>query len=123
MDIINKIISMTAEHFGVTEDMMRAPDRTKGARKRETVTARKVAMVLLKAKTQLSLKSIGREFGGRDHATVIHAEQSVQNLNDTDQRFRRDFNQIYENVTNMIEGSPFRSSYNWEPQDRQPLFI
>jgi len=37
-------------------------------------------MYLAKEKTDLSLKSIGYHFGGRDHSTVIHAVQTVSDL-------------------------------------------
>ena len=35
-----------------------------------------------------ALKTIGLHFGGRDHSTVIHAIQSVENQRDTDLKFR-----------------------------------
>lgn len=48
-------------------------------RDRDIVFPRQMAMYFLKLKTNLSLQSIGLMFGGRDHTTVIH---SVQRLND-----------------------------------------
>ena len=50
------------------------------SRKRELVHPRQVAMYLAKEKTDLSLKSIGYHFGGRDHSTVIHAVQTISDL-------------------------------------------
>jgi chromosomal replication initiator protein len=46
-------------------------------RKQEVVIARQVAMYLAKELTNCSLKTIGLNFGGRDHSTVIHAYQTV----------------------------------------------
>ena len=39
--------------------------------------ARQIAMYLSKELTKSSLKSIGLQFGGRDHSTVIHAHNSI----------------------------------------------
>lgn len=68
-------------------------------RKREVVRARQVAMYLCKQYTQHSLKSIGLNFGGRDHSTVIHAQQSVENQMDTDSAFRR----VVQDLQSQIE--------------------
>jgi chromosomal replication initiator protein len=57
-------------------------------RKRHVVQARQLSMYLAKNFTKNSLKSIGKYFGGRDHSTVIHSCQAVQNLVDTDQNFK-----------------------------------
>lgn len=44
--------------------------------------------------TKASLKSIGTYFGGRDHSTVIHACQTVNDLIDTDKKFKNDVEEI-----------------------------
>ncbi len=59
------------------------------SRKREIVQARQIAMYFAKQFTNASLKAIGREFGGRDHSTVIHACQTISNLMDTDMDFQQ----------------------------------
>jgi chromosomal replication initiator protein len=68
------IIEKTAEYFGLSIEQV-----TGKSRKQEFVMARQVAMYLIKELTQTSLKSIGAEFNGRDHTTVIHSCQMVQN--------------------------------------------
>lgn len=70
MDVIMKSV---AKHFSMTVEELKSKSR-----KKEVVTARQVAMYLAKEHTQYSLKAIGYHFGGRDHATVIHAIRSVQ---------------------------------------------
>lgn len=70
MDVIIKSV---AKHFGISIDDLKSKSR-----KKEVVTARQVAMYLAKEHTQYSLKAIGYHFGGRDHATVIHAIKSIQ---------------------------------------------
>jgi chromosomal replication initiator protein len=58
-------------------------------RKKEIVMARQLAMYFSKEYTSLSLKTIGYHFGGRDHSTVIHAVQTVNDLYDTEHAFKK----------------------------------
>lgn len=80
---VEQIQQIVCEYFGMDEDLVRA--RT---RKREVVQARQVAMYFSKQFTKHSLKTIGLKFGGRDHSTVIHGVQSVENQIETDPRYR-----------------------------------
>jgi len=57
-------------------------------RKREIVQARQLAMYFSKNMTKSSLASIGSQIGNKDHATVLHACKTVNNLIDTDKSFR-----------------------------------
>jgi hypothetical protein len=57
-------------------------------RKREIVQARQLAMYFSKQLTKNSLASIGAQCGNKDHATVLHACRTVNNLTETDKRFR-----------------------------------
>jgi len=72
---IDTVQDMVAEYFNVTVADLKAKSR-----KRELVYPRQVAMYIAKDKTDLSLKSIGYHFGGRDHSTVIHAIQCVTDM-------------------------------------------
>ncbi|MEM0939464.1 MAG: chromosomal replication initiator protein DnaA [Bacteroidota bacterium] len=80
IDYIQKTVS---DYFHVKQDDLKAKTR-----KKEIVIARQVAMYFSKDYTNHSLKSIGYHFGGRDHSTVIHALQSVNDMIDTDSKFR-----------------------------------
>ena len=80
IDYIQKTVS---DYFRVNQDDLKAKTR-----KKEIVIARQVAMYFSKDYTNHSLKSIGYHFGGRDHSTVIHALQSVNDMIDTDSKFR-----------------------------------
>ena len=80
IDYIQKTVS---DYFNVVQDDLKAKTR-----KKEIVIARQVAMYFSKDYTNHSLKSIGYHFGGRDHSTVIHAVQSVNDMLDTDAKFR-----------------------------------
>jgi chromosomal replication initiator protein len=86
---IDKIQKSVSHYFSVTVDDLK--DKT---RKKEVATARQVAMYFAKEYTDYSLKQIGHYFGGRDHSTVIHAVQSVQNLIDTDNTFRKNVEEL-----------------------------
>ncbi|MDQ3393224.1 MAG: chromosomal replication initiator protein DnaA [Bacteroidota bacterium] len=86
IDYIQKTVS---DYFKVRPEEMK--DKT---RKKEIVIARQVAMYFAKEYTNLSLKSIGYHFGGRDHSTVIHAVQSVNDMIETDSRFKNGVEEI-----------------------------
>jgi chromosomal replication initiator protein len=53
-------------------------------RKKEIVLARQLAMYFAKELTKSSLKTIGLHFGGRDHSTVIHACNSIEEMRNND---------------------------------------
>ncbi|WP_340112634.1 helix-turn-helix domain-containing protein [Maribellus mangrovi] len=57
-------------------------------RNRDIVEARQVAMYLSKRNTKESLAKIGRTIGNKDHATVLHACRTVNNLLETNPGFR-----------------------------------
>ncbi|HEX5316746.1 MAG TPA: chromosomal replication initiator protein DnaA, partial [Candidatus Kapabacteria bacterium] len=70
---IEAIQKTVARKLGIEEELLRHKTR-----KQEVVLARQMAMYLCKEMTNHSLKSIGFHFGGRDHSTVIHAIQTIQ---------------------------------------------
>ncbi|GJQ20255.1 MAG: chromosomal replication initiator protein DnaA [Bacteroidia bacterium] len=86
---IEHIQRTVCEFYGLPEDLLRAKTR-----KQEVVTARQVAMFLAKQLTNSSLKTIGLHFGGRDHSTVIHACQAVEDRVTTDLVFRQNVEQL-----------------------------
>jgi chromosomal replication initiator protein len=51
-------------------------------------------MFFSKNLTKASLASIGSHIGGKDHATVLHACKTVNNLIDTDKHFRNQITEI-----------------------------
>ncbi len=72
---IDFIQKLTAEHFHITFEELKAKSR-----KKNMVIARQVAMYLCKEFTSYSLKQIGNFFGGRDHSTVIYAIQNIEKI-------------------------------------------
>ncbi|MFB6249947.1 MAG: chromosomal replication initiator protein DnaA [Salinibacter sp.] len=80
---IEEIQRIVCEYMNIEEDRVRGETR-----KREVVRARQIAMYFCKEFTQNSLKTIGLHFGGRDHSTVIHANNTVEDQMETDEQFR-----------------------------------
>jgi chromosomal replication initiator protein len=77
--------------FGLTVEQLKSKSRT-----RDLVHARQVGMYVCRELTDLSYPQIGKEFGGRDHTTVIHAYEKVSSRM-TDRR------KTYEDVTALIQ--------------------
>jgi chromosomal replication initiator protein len=80
IDYIQKVVS---DYFSIPVDLMHSKTR-----KREIVQARQISMYFAKSLTKSSLALIGSQIGGKDHATVLHACKTVNNLLETDKRFR-----------------------------------
>jgi chromosomal replication initiator protein len=77
------IQQLVAEHFNVPVEKLHHETR-----KRNVVIARQLSMFLAKKMTNKSLKTIGENFGGRDHSTVIYSCKAVQDMMDTDLIFK-----------------------------------
>ena len=67
-------------------------------RKRHIVFARQVAMYFLKKHTHMGLSEIGRIFSGKDHATVLYAIKTVENLIDSDKKIKQDITVLKEEL-------------------------
>jgi chromosomal replication initiator protein len=86
IDYIQKIV---CDYFNMPVDSLQSKTR-----KREVVQARQIAMFFSKTLTKSSLTSIGTQIGQKDHATVLHACKTVNNLIDTDKQFKTDVEEI-----------------------------
>jgi chromosomal replication initiator protein len=86
---IEFIQKLVCDYFSIPVDQVKSKTR-----KREIVQARQISMFYAKDLTKSSLKTIGMHFGGRDHSTVIHACQTVNDLIETDKKFRSDIEEI-----------------------------
>ena len=91
--ISDYIIKLTCKYYNVEEDLMK-----KKTRKREICFPRQVAMYLIKNTTNLSLKSIGELFSGKDHATVLHAYRTINNLMDSDKQIKIDVKKLVKTI-------------------------
>ncbi len=86
IEYIQKIVS---NFFNIPMETMHSKTR-----KREIVQARQIAMYFSKSMTKSSLTTIGFQIGGKDHATVLHACKTINNLIDTDKKFRTQIEEI-----------------------------
>ncbi len=85
------ILEKTAEMFGLDIEQLQSRSRT-----RDLVHARQIGMYVCRELTDLSYPQIGKEFGGRDHTTVIHAYEKVSTR-------MKDRRKTYEDVTSLIQ--------------------
>ena len=92
IDYIQKVVS---DYFQMDVDTLQSKTR-----KRHIVQARQLAMFFAKKMTKASLASIGSKIGHRDHATVLHACKTVDNLAFTDKQFRKYVDDINKKLSN-----------------------
>lgn len=81
IDYIQKVV---CDYFDLPIELLKSKTR-----KREIVQARQIAMYFAKKMTKSSLANIGLHCGGKDHATVLHACRTVNNLQETDRLFKK----------------------------------
>jgi chromosomal replication initiator protein len=84
------ILEATSQTFGFTVEELCGPNR-----RRPLVTARQVSMYVFRELTDFSYPAIGREFGGRDHSTVMHAVDKITAM-------MKERQQIYNQVTDLL---------------------
>ena len=94
VDFIQKTV---ADFFKIDLELMKSK-----VKKREIVIPRQVAMYFCKRFTQLTLQLIGQSFGGRDHSTVIHALESVEDMMKVDQNFKNQVDELYKKLKNRV---------------------
>ena len=86
---IENIQRVVAEYYNIKLTDIKSKSRT-----RTVARPRQMAMALAKELTNHSLPEIGREFGGRDHTTVMHACQKISELRDTDNVIQEDYTNL-----------------------------
>ncbi|CAN5335291.1 chromosomal replication initiator protein DnaA [soil metagenome] len=86
VDFIQKTVG---DYFRVELEAMKGK-----VKKREIVIPRQVAMYFCKRYTQITLALIGENFGGRDHSTVIHALESVEDMMKADPNFKNSVEEL-----------------------------
>ncbi|MGA2669755.1 MAG: chromosomal replication initiator protein DnaA [Ignavibacteria bacterium] len=88
---ISTIIAVVSKYFDIDESLLRLKSK-----RQEIVTARHTAMYLSKELTTCSLQTIGAHFGGRNHATVIHACKCIEDNITKDTSFAEKLEQLKE---------------------------
>ncbi len=91
---IDDISKVVCTQLNIPENKIREKTR-----KKEIVLARQLAMYFAKELTKSSLKTIGLHFGGRDHSTVIHACNNVEQMHNSDISMR----DLIDSIRNKLE--------------------
>lgn len=81
---VEYIQKMVCEYFQLKVQDIKAKKRT-----RDIAFPRQVAMYLSKTLTESSLSEIGKNFGGKDHSTVIHACKLIEERRKNDEEFAK----------------------------------
>ncbi|MDD4848752.1 MAG: helix-turn-helix domain-containing protein, partial [Bacteroidales bacterium] len=90
IDYIQKVV---CDYFNINIDLLNSTKR-----QRPIVQARQLVMYFAKEYTKSSLANIGNYCGQRDHATVLHALRTVNNLRETDKQFCGYFNDLEKKI-------------------------
>lgn len=93
---IENIIYTVAQYYKISENSILSKKRTK-----EVAFARQVAMYLAKQLTNLTLETIGLNFGGKDHSTVLYAYNSIRELIKNDPNINNQVLEIREILNNL----------------------
>ena len=87
------VVDFICSTYHIDEDVLRGQSRG-----REVVNARQIAMYLMRNLTNLPLKEIGEEFGGRNHATVLSSIRKVEELLKSDPEIAATVRDITSNI-------------------------
>lgn len=90
---VDKIISEVAKIYNVQPDEMRSPKRSSNIS-----NARKIAIYVIQDITGLPYETIGQEFGGRDHSTVVYAIKNVKESMERDSSYRSVIEDLIKNI-------------------------
>ena len=87
------IVEYICRYYDVDEEQVRGQGR-----KRDLMEARQTAMYLIRRMTNLSLNDIGKEFGDRDHSTIMHSLEKVESQMRSDPAFAEKVKEITSNI-------------------------
>ena len=87
------IISHICKYYNMDEETLRGKNQS-----HVVVTARQVAMYLIRDMVKIPLEEIGKEFGGMHHSTVLYSLKKVQQQMRTDPAFKETINELVSNI-------------------------
>ncbi|NME69224.1 chromosomal replication initiator protein DnaA [Flammeovirga aprica JL-4] len=96
IDFIQQIVS---EYFGISVEELKSKTR-----KKDIAQARQIAMYFSKEYTKEPLKTIGNQFGGRDHSTVVHASKAVTKRTASDSLYNRILEELLDQMNIKSKG-------------------
>ncbi|SMN14805.1 Chromosomal replication initiator protein DnaA [uncultured Candidatus Thioglobus sp.] len=93
---VNDIQKVVSKHYALT-----ISDLTSKSRKQHTVLARQMAIYICHELSSLSLNKIGKQFGNRDHSTVIHTIKKIKEKLLESTEIKNDYDIIKLKLTNL----------------------
>jgi len=93
---VERVINEIASIYGLTGEEIRSKKRSANIS-----TARQIAIYVIHRITGLSYTEIGKEFGGRDHSTVVYAVNKVKNIIQNNKAFRNTVDDLIKNIGNL----------------------
>lgn len=90
------VIHLVTDHTKINLDVILTKTR-----KREVVVARQIIFYFLRKYSNLSTTAIGKQFN-KDHATVLHANKTINNLKDSDKKFATNIQLIEDKIIAII---------------------
>lgn len=109
------IVREIGRYFRLTEEQIKGQSRS-----RDCTQARQIAMYLMRTMTPISLSETGAFFGGRDHTTVLHSVDKVENRMAQDPQFAETVKAIISNINTAGQEGNDRSSFPHFPQEFTP---
>ena len=90
---LRKIASLVAEFYNISME-----DLVKQSRRKEYVHPRQIAMFIARKELESSFPTIGDFFGGRDHTTVMHAVEKIENEISGKESFKQEMDLILDKL-------------------------
>ncbi len=90
---VERIIAEVGRTYGITPQDIRSNKRNA-----QISSARQVSIYIVREITQMSMSTIGEEFGGRDHSTIVYAIQQVEKNMKKDLRYKETIEDIIKNI-------------------------
>ena len=105
-DILNEQLPIPLTIDKIVEEVSRSysvnPSDVKGKKRTQNIAeARKMAMYIVRQVCELSMEDIGKEFGGRDHSTVVYSISNVEQKMEKDSFYRNNIEDIIKNVKTL----------------------
>lgn len=91
--LVEKVKEVISSYYNI-----QVKDLSSQSRKQEFVYARNVAIYIFKTKYDLSLKKIGEVLGGRDHSTIAHSFDKIQELLQNDDSVKQDIDNLIQKI-------------------------
>ncbi|MEJ2567489.1 MAG: chromosomal replication initiator protein DnaA, partial [candidate division WOR-3 bacterium] len=93
---LERIIKTVSEFYNIDSEEIKGDKRSKSV-----VQARQIAIYLARNLTNLSLKEIGNDFGKRDHSTILHSFNKIENLTRKNKRIKGEIETIKSKLTEI----------------------